>query len=48
MSNQRIDFNSSTSQGLERTMKQVAIYAFEALKAIALFLKHLLSTFIGK
>jgi len=48
MSNSQTDFNSATSQGLVTIFRKSKIFANEAIKAIALFIKHLFSTFLGK
>lgn len=42
------DFNSTTGQGLARVLKQATTYGLEGIKAIALTIKHLIMTFIGK
>lgn len=42
------DFNASTGKGIAKVLQQAAIYGLEGLKTIALVIKHLLSSFIGK
>ena len=42
------DFNASTGKGIAKILGQASIYGLEGLKAFALFIKHLLTTFIGK
>ncbi|MDH5533257.1 MAG: hypothetical protein OEX81_02410 [Candidatus Pacebacteria bacterium] len=42
------DFNASTGRGIAKILQQATIYGLEALKAVALFIKHLLTTFVGK